>query len=333
MKKKILILGTGGTIASVSTEEGLKPGTDVEELLNYVPEVEELCDLDMQQVMSLDSTNVLPGDWITLVSLIEKKYDLYDGFLILHGTDTMAYTAAALSYMIQNSAKPIVLTGSQRPMEHNRTDAKENIYQSIRYLIHKDAFGVNVVFSGKVIPGTRARKCRSHSLEAFEAADGRYRGEFKDEKLYIHEWKSCGCSEVTFAKELGERVLVWKTAPGMNPQLLLAMADSFDAAVLEGFGLGGLPDVEGCDYFPVLQKLVEQDKILVVQTQVLYEGTDMSVYEVGKKYKDQLQVLEAGTMTTEAVYAKLLWLLGTFEGKEAICHRFVKTIDGDMRKR
>lgn len=332
MKKKILILGTGGTIASVSTEEGLKPGTDVEELLKYVPEVEGLCELSMQQVMSLDSTNVRPADWITLVTIIENMYGQYDGFLILHGTDTMAYTAAALSYMIQNSGKPIVLTGSQRPMEHNRTDAKENIYQSIRYLIHEEAFGVNIVFAGKVIPGTRGRKCRSHSLEAFESADGRYRAEFKDETLYIHEWKEKEFAEAVFTKELGARVLVWKTAPGMNPEMLLTLADSFDAAVLEGFGLGGLPDIDGCDYFPVLKKLKEQNKILVVQTQVSYEGTDMSVYEVGKKYKDQLQVLEAGTMTTEAVYTKLLWLLGMHKDKDAVCDSFVKTIDGDLRK-
>lgn len=369
MKKRILVLGTGGTIASVPTEEGLKPGADVSELLKCVPDVKSLCDLNMLQVMSIDSTNMLPANWKILVENIEKYYEAYDGFLILHGTDTMAYTAAALSYMIQNSRKPIVLTGSQRPMEANRTDAKENIYQSIRYLIHEDAFGVNVVFADKVIPGGRARKNKSHSLEAFECVGDNCRAVFKDEKLFIFEkpqrkdmaaldskLRDSGyedgfeCEEmvgikdnftseeaydwenVRFYHNIEENVLLWKIAPGMNPKMLLQLSDSFEAVVIEGFGLGGLPDTEGCAYFPVLEELIQKGKTIAVTTQVSYEGTDMSVYEVGKKYKTQLAVMEAYNMTSEAAVTKLMWILGQTKEKETIKKLFVKTINRDLWK-
>lgn len=349
MKKKILVLGTGGTIASVPSEEGLKPGADVAELLGYVPEVKELCELHMLQVMSIDSTNMMPANWKILVGNIEKYYDVYDGFLILHGTDTLAYTAAALSYMIQNSQKPIALTGSQRPMEANRTDAKENIYQSIRYLIHEDAFGVNVVFAGKVIPGTRARKCKSHSLDAFESVGSPCRAVFLDDKLFIYETKDkmgnekpdlhnkqiikgTTESEVCFYYDLEEHVLLWKLVPGMNPEWLLKVADDVSAIVIEGFGLGGLPDTEECAYFEVLEELIHRGKVVAVTTQVSYEGTDMTVYEVGKKYKTQLDILEGHNMTTEAVVTKLMWLLGQTKDYEKIKELFVETIDKDIIK-
>lgn len=327
--KKILVIGTGGTIASRPSEDGLKPGADVSELLSYVPEAKTLCELYMIQVMSIDSTNMLPKYWCMLVDTIEKYYTEYDGFLILHGTDTMAYTAAALSYMIQNSRKPIVLTGSQRPMEANRTDAKENIYQSIRYLVHEEAFGINVVFSDKVIPGGRARKERSHSISAFECVDTFCRAIFKDEKLSIIEVYD-STENVQFYHKLEEKVLLWKIIPGMDPEMLLLLSDSFEAVVIEGFGLGGLPDMEGCDYFSVLQRLIAMGKVVAITTQVPYEGTDMNVYEVGKKYKTQLDVLEGYSMTTEAIVTKLMWLLAKTRDMETIKLHFAKTINRDI---
>lgn len=330
MKKKILVIGTGGTIASVSADEGLKPRADVSELLTCVPEVKEFCKLDMIQAMSIDSTNMMPANWKVLVKIIEQQYDVYDGFLILHGTDTMAYTASALSYMIQNSEKPIVLTGSQRPMEENRTDAKENIYQSIRYLVHKDAFGVNIVFAGKVIPGTRARKYKSHSLDAFECVSVPCRAEFHDKKLLIYETKPDKEYATHFYYELEERILLWKIIPGMSSEWLLKLSEEFEAVVIEGFGLGGIPDVDRCAYFHVLESLVKRGKVIVVTTQVSYEGTDMSVYEVGKKYKTKLDVLEGSYMTTEAIVTKLMWLLGMTKERQEIKRRFVETINKDL---
>ena len=153
--KKLLIIATGGTIASVSTAAGLTPNISGEDLVANVPLINELCAFDFIQPMNIDSTNMRPRDWIHLCRDIIENYDNYDGFVILHGTDTMAYTAAALSYLIQNSPKPIVLTGSQQPMANPFTDAKLNLYHSVLYAIDEKSCGVVVVFGNEVIAGTR----------------------------------------------------------------------------------------------------------------------------------------------------------------------------------
>lgn len=320
MKKKILILGTGGTIASRESEHGLVPAVDVSELLSYVPEVSGMCELQLFQVLSLDSTNVQPEHWLFLSDCIKKQYDCYDGFLILHGTDTMAYTAAALSYLIQKSPKPIVLTGSQLPMEAEDTDAKANICQSISYLLRDDARDVSIVFAGKIIPGGRARKIRSHSREAFECVgyefDASKRKENTNEKPIFYDG-------------LNTKVLIWKLLPGLKPQTLFKVADEFDGVVIEGFGLGGLPNLPESDYFPVLKELTKAGKTVAVTTQVTSEGTDMSVYEVGMRYKKELPILEGKTMTPEAMAVKLMWILGQTKDIPEIQAMFYQNINYD----
>lgn len=126
--KNILMIGTGGTIASKQTEYGLAPGLSAEDILNYIPAVSKICEVDSLQVCNLDSTNVTPEHWKLLAKTVQENYDRYDGFVICHGTDTLAYTAAALSYMIQNSRKPIVITGAQKPIEMDVTDAKQTCW-------------------------------------------------------------------------------------------------------------------------------------------------------------------------------------------------------------
>ena len=128
--KKILMIATGGTIASKKSEDGLTPSLTSDELLSYVPEIREYCIPSSLQTMNIDSTNICADDWLVLEDVIEKNYEKYDGFVICHGTDTMAYTAATLSYLIQNSPKPIVITGSQKPIDMDITDAKTNAARS-----------------------------------------------------------------------------------------------------------------------------------------------------------------------------------------------------------
>ena len=130
--KKILLLGTGGTIASVQGENGLSPGLDTATLLSYVPALSALCEVETLQVCAIDSTNITPSHWQLMVRAIEDHYHEYDGFVLCHGTDTLAYTASALSYMVQNADKPIVLTGSQKPINLDVTDARTNLEDSFR---------------------------------------------------------------------------------------------------------------------------------------------------------------------------------------------------------
>ena len=134
--KKILLLGTGGTIACKRTPDGLKPVITSEEILTYVPDSRNYCQIDSIQILNIDSTNIQPSHWLAVAKAIEEHYDEYDGFVITHGTDTMAYTAAALSYLIQNSPKPIVITGAQKPIDMENTDARTNLADSLRFSSH-----------------------------------------------------------------------------------------------------------------------------------------------------------------------------------------------------
>ena len=158
--KNILMIATGGTIASKEGDLGLTPAVTGEELAASVPGIKDICHLEILQLMNIDSTNMRPRQWLMIRDAIMENYNHYDGFVILHGTDTMAYTAAALSYLIQDSVKPIVLTGSQKPMANPYTDAKINLFQSILYAADDLSCNVCIVFNGKVVAGAWCRRRR-----------------------------------------------------------------------------------------------------------------------------------------------------------------------------
>ena len=168
--KRILLIATGGTIASRPTEDGLMPQLLAEDILSCVPALRNLCQIDALQLLSIDSTNMTPDNWLTIAACVKDNYFRYDGFVITHGTDTMAYTASALSYLIQNSAKPIVLTGSQKSIYDPETDARRNLFDAFLAAQDDALFGVMLVFNGRVICGTRARKTHTKSMNAFSSA-------------------------------------------------------------------------------------------------------------------------------------------------------------------
>ena len=171
MKKKILLIATGGTIASQISSDGLIPEIKADALVKFVPEIFQLCDVDAVQIYNIDSTNVTPKHWVELAKTIKDNYEKYDGFVVCHGTDTMSYTSAMLSYMVQHSPKPIVLTGSQQPINKEDTDGRINLRDSFLYASCDTASDVVIVFQGKVIAGTRAKKVRTKSFNAFTSVD------------------------------------------------------------------------------------------------------------------------------------------------------------------
>ena len=156
--KKILLIATGGTIASRAGNDGLVPAITSEELLKYVPEIRSFCEVTSTQIFNIDSTNVTPEHWLKIAGTVRENYDKYDGFVVCHGTDTMAYSAAAISYLVQNSPKPIVFTGAQKPIDKEDTDARINLRDSFLYAASDSASDVVIVFQGKVIAGTRAKR-------------------------------------------------------------------------------------------------------------------------------------------------------------------------------
>ncbi|MDO4312007.1 MAG: asparaginase [Eubacteriales bacterium] len=330
-KKRILLLGTGGTIACKKGKNGLVPLMMGEELLTYVPAAKKFCQVEAIQILNVDSTNMHPRHWQMIAGAIEEHYNYYDGFVVCHGTDTMAYTAAALSYLIQHSKKPVIITGAQRPIDLDVTDARTNLLDSLRFACCERAHGVNIVFDGKVIAGTRGKKVRSKSYNAFSSINFPYLAVIQDEHIlfYIDD-KGQDKENVRFYHELDDRVALLKLIPGLDSGVLDYLAEHFDAVVIESFGVGGLPAYEKNDFYHAIERWISLGKIVVMSTQVTQEGSNMSVYEVGRKVKHIFDMIESYDMTLEAAITKLMWVLGQTKEPEKVRRLFYQTINHDI---
>lgn len=327
MKKKILMIGTGGTISSHDNGQGLLPSMQVEELMKYCPKIKELCDVDCIQPIFLDSTNIRPGHWITIADTVQKNYDNYDGFVITHGTDTMAYTAAGLSYLMQNCRKPIVLTVSQTPISEPGSDAIRNLTDAFICACDRNFHNVMIVFFGSVIAGTRARKNYSRSFSAFGSINFPEIAKIVNGSV-IHFVNDDIVGSPVFYDYLDPNVGVLKFVPGLRTKVLQSLIEQYDGLVIESFGVGGLPEYS--DYYDQISKASEQGKLIVMTTQVANEGSDLSVYKVGAKVKNNLKVLEAYDMTTESAFAKLMWILGVTTDFGEAQDLFYKTVNHDI---
>ena len=356
--KSILVIATGGTIASAEEGSGLAPALTGEQLVAFVPEVAQVCYVEVSQVMNVDSTNMRPQGWLAIAAEIRRRYDDFDGFVVLHGTDTLAYTAAGLSYLVQGSPKPVVLTGSQLPMGDPGTDGKRNLLDAVRVACDDAAAGVMVAFGGKVISGTAARKVRTRSFEAFDSLNVPDLGRVRDGRV---EWaaraceqmsaasiaangnsgdaneRCCGSTESQLAGSAGEaeaagagssvrfydalnpRVAVLKLTPGIDALVIDALRPACDALVVEAFGLGGIPEYDGIT--ETLLAWADAGKTLVMTTQCPYEGADLGVYEVGRAFCDRPGVLMGGTATTEALLAKTMWALAQAADPDGVVDR------------
>lgn len=328
--KRILMVATGGTIASTASEAGLTPTATGRELARCVPLLDELCELDFVQPMNIDSTNMRPRDWLRLARVISGAYDDYDGFVVLHGTDTMAYTAAALSYLIQDSGKPIVLTGSQQPMASPFTDAKLNLYQSVLYATDDESRDVSVVFGGTAICGTRARKQRTMSFNAFTSMNYPPVAYVRNGRI-IREGRvspTTGARAPHVFDSLDERVIVLKLTPELRPDIFELLKRDYDAVILETFGIGGIPSYDDT-YERAIFDWVGSGRTLVLTTQVPEEGLDLGVYEVGRPYANVDGILRGDDMTCEAIVAKTMWALGQTHDPAEVARLFYQPINHD----
>ena len=356
--KSILVIATGGTIASAEEGSGLAPALTGEQLVAFVPEVAQVCHVEVSQVMNVDSTNMRPEGWLAIAGEVRRRYGEFDGFVVLHGTDTLAYTAAGLSYLVQGGPKPVVLTGSQLPMGDPGTDGKRNLLDAVLVACDDAAAGVMVAFGGKVIAGTAARKVRTRSFEAFDSLNVPDLGCVRDGRV---EWADdastrmhgaaasgvlgvaeaggvangpavggpAGCeaggsnsptlSAPRFYDALNPRVAVLKITPGMDALVIDALRPACDALVVEAFGLGGIPEYDGIT--DTLLAWVDAGKTLVMTTQCPYEGADLSVYEVGRAFCDRPGVLMGGSATTEALLAKSMWALAQAADPDGVVDR------------
>lgn len=330
MQKKILLIATGGTIATKMTKGGLVPQMTSQEILECIPEIANICGVHTIQLFNLDSTNICYEQWIQIAVCVKENYENYDGFVVTHGTDTMAYTAAALSYMIQKSPKPIIITGSQKSIYMKETDGRVNLLNAFYYAISPYACGVHIVFDGKAILGTRARKTRTKSYNAFSSID-------YPETARIHEGKviqitgECYAGQTPeFYLKLNPKVFVLKLVPGISADIFSYLKKKYDAVIIESFGVGGIPSYGNDEFFKAIGNWIESGKFLVMATQVPHEGSDMEVYQVGYVIKEKYELIEAYDMTLEAVVAKTMWILGQTEDREIFRKLFYQPVQKDI---
>ena len=327
--KSILMIGTGGTIASEMTPDGLTPELTPAQLLRSVPAIRDVCRVDCLNLFSLDSTNITPAHWLMIAAAIRENYANYDGFVISHGTDTMAYTAAALSYLVQGADKAIMLTGAQRPINYDSTDSKLNLMDAFVCAASGQLAGVNIVFSGRVILGTHARKTCSKSFAAFSSINYPDLGILLDHRL-IRYIPPVSLGAPLFYDRLNEKVALVKMVPGLDPGLLDYLLERNDALIMECFGVGGLPAYEDEQILRLVEKHTAAGRFIVVTTQVQNEGSDLSVYSVGHDLKQNPLVLEGYDMTSEALYAKMMWILGQTDDPRSVAHLFYTPVSHDL---
>ena len=325
-KKKILVIGTGGTIASIKTKQGLRPAYKTDELISFFPEAGEFADIEGKMLFNLDSTNINPKHWSELAKEIEKRYDKYDGFVITHGTDTMHYTAAALCFMLQNLNKPVILTGSVKAIGAG-SDAKQNFVDSV-LVACSDMNGVNIVFHGKIIKGSRAKKVTNEATKIVEKNVGVYSsinchlvGELAGSIEGVYERKivtniknqkyvSNRTKKLKLLNKVNPNICFLKIYPGFDAEILEKFNDS-NCVIIEAFGPGNLPFFEG-DLLDKIKILDKKGIPVFITTQNPFGEVNMDLYEVGKKAQ-KAGAVPCGDMISEVVIVKAMWLFGNFK--------------------
>lgn len=326
---KILLITTGGTIASEPTSEGLAPSLSSQQLAAFIGGLAADYSVKIEDLFQLDSSNIQPEEWQSIARTVAREYRNYDGIVLTHGTDTMAYTASVLSFMLRNIPIPVVITGSQLPISHPLTDGVENLRCAFAMACSKRA-GVFVAFDRKVILGTRAVKVRTTGFDAFESVNCPPAATIDAGGLKLNE-KILPRMNGAFSLEdrLCTDVFLIKLTPGLNPEIFdMLLNMNYKGIVIEAFGAGGLNFIRR-DLIAKLQKIVECGISVVVCSQCLYERSDFTIYQAGQKAL-QSGVVQGFDMTTEATVTKLMWALGKTDISEEVKQIFAVNYVGEI---
>jgi len=309
--KRILVLYCGGTLAMVARPDGsYGVPTDHDEAMRAVLELEprlqeEVARLEPLFVANLDSSNIEPEHWVRIVEAIAARYAEYDGFVIAHGTDTMAYTAAALSVASEDLGKPVVLTGAQIPLDHVDSDARRNFVNAVRVAC-LDLAGVYLVFDEEIIEGRKATKVSESKLNAFETVNDRVFGEIRTDIRFTGAVPRRHGRTPVFRPTFEAAVGVVTAIPGVLPGQIAALVGcGAKALVVRGYGVGNVPS----RLVPEIETAVRGGCPVIVATQCVEGSTDMEVYEVGRS------ILTAGAIqgrdfSLEYTVARAMWVLG-----------------------
>lgn len=315
--RSLLVIGTGGTISCANGENGLEPSFPVSEL---IVRINVPCGIQTEQLFNIDSTNMTPRHWEQLARRIRECYEEFDGFVITHGTDTMAYAAASLSCLIQNSRKPIVLTGSMLPMTAESSDAPKNLRDAVMFAADERAFGVKLVFSGTVYDGKSVSKSDSSVSAPFPFCEADS-GTLENLDIFLAGESAKKYDGITrFYERLSDDVFLVKLIPGQK----LCVPENAKAVILESYGSGGVPDY----LLGEVAELTGKGVYVIIATQCAYGGTRLSEYEVGRYAAKVCPLLETGRMTVEYALAKARWAVAHSNGYDEFKKMFTTEVDG-----
>ncbi len=327
MKKHILLLTTGGTIASLPGAEGLAPHrSDVME--RELEQLRTYYEITVRDVMCLDSSNIRPQEWQSIARHIYGLRSDYDGIVVSHGTDTMAYTASAVSFMLPNIDLPVVFTGSQLPLADMLSDGPDNLRTAFA-MAASGKNGVFLAFDRKVMLGCRAVKVRASGFSAFESVNSRYAALVSNQGLVVDSSVlPTRNGPARLCDAISEDVFLLKLTPGLSPAIFDALvAMGCKGIVIEAFGLGGVnvlhQDLAG------IRQANEAGISVVVTTQCLYDSSDLRVYQVGNQLLE-LGVIQGRDMTSEAAMTKLMWAIGQGMGQKEIAKLFTLSLAGEV---
>lgn len=326
MANKILLLSTGGTIASVISDSGLVPKKSGEQLIKLLGKLP--FEIEVKNILQLDSSNIQPEEWKFIAEEIFKYRNDYDGIVVSHGTDTMAYTASMLSFMLQGIEIPVVLTGSQVPINVVLSDAPDNLRLAFTAAT-KCAPGIYLAFDRKIMLGCRTVKVRTTNFNAFESVNVPPVAKITSDGMVFEKKVKAVSGPCKLNTDIDSHVSLVKLFPGFDPNLLFAMAKSgCHGIVIEAYGMGGMNYIRR-NMVGAVGKLIRQGIPVIASSQCLYERSDLTKYEVGR-----LALLEgaisAHDMTSECAITKLMWALGQSMDVHQVAQFFNTNVVGEV---
>lgn len=325
-KKKLLLLSTGGTIASVTSDDGLRPGESGEELLKNLGAMP--FDVTVKDILEMDSSNIQPEEWELIAKKIYENRHDYDGIVVSHGTDTMAYTASMLTFMLPNIDLPVVLTGSQVPMNVPLSDAPDNLSLAFAAAA-KCQPGIYLAFNRKVLRGCRSVKVRTTSFNAFESVNFPPIAQVTSDGFQILHPQPARHGSCQLNTKIDTNVSLIKLFPGFDPSFLHAMANNgCRGIVIEAYGLGGMTFIRR-NLVAAIGKLIRDGIPVIATSQCLYERSDLTKYEVGQQALLE-GAISAHDMTSECAITKLMWGLGQGMDITAISDFFNLDVAGEV---